>query len=629
MLNTGSPGPEKAGQLCLVDGQVIHSTELPLKNIMSIKQLGPYKIQEVLGRGGMGTVFKAIDENTKNEVAVKVLSPAHADDDHFRSRFESEIITLKELDHPNIVRILGHGEDDGNLYFAMELVNGKSLHVHQKMGHRFYWQEVIGIAMDVCAGLHHAHLRGVFHRDIKPANLLKTDSGTTKITDFGIAKLYGAAGLTMHGGAIGTADYMSPEQAQGGIISERSDLFSLGCVMYALLCGRPPFAEKDVQSTIVSLTTKQPPPLRQRSPETPPEFERLIDRLLQKNPEDRFGTAHALNERLIDILQLMKQEADAQTAVAVDLDDGDEYQLLPTDQTVASSPMTAGIEVKTQAIPESERTDKNPPKSAPGQPTLVETEKKPSYYQPVERKKKSTLDVLEEQKDGPVWPYVAGIIVVLGLIVWGMTNAIFSQPSADQLYEQITSDELPNESDCDDFLTRFPEDERANRVESIKSEIDSRKLEKRLLLAKKVYGIRSMYPIEILLLHAVELRKDDPYQSYQQLESLINMYEGDDDLTNKEQTALSSAAFFRTRFKHQADAFVEKNTEDIERALDRANSLIEDDKFIAASVLLESIQKNFQGDAWANSFVETAKLQLNTIKADVEKEKSRSDETNE
>lgn len=593
---------------------------------MSIKQLGPYKIHEVLGRGGMGTVFKAVDEESNTEVAVKVLSPAHADDEHFRSRFESEIITLKELDHPNIVRILGHGEDDGNLYFAMELVKGKSLHVHQKMGHRFYWQEVIGIAMDVCAGLHHAHLRGVFHRDIKPANLLKTDAGTTKITDFGIAKLYGAAGLTMHGGAIGTADFMSPEQAQGGSVSERSDLFSLGCVMYALLCGRPPFAEKDVQSTIVSLTTKQPPSLRQRSPETPPEFERLIDRLLQKNPDDRFGTAHALNERLIDVLQLMKQEADAQTAVAVDLED-DEYQLLPTDQTVESSPMTADLEMKTLAVPESKRSGQKSSSKSPAQKTLVETEKKSSYYQPIERKKKSTLDELEERKEGPVWPYVLLMLAVLGLLVWGMANAIFSELSADQLYEKITSDELPNESDCDDFLKRFPDDERANRVESIKSEIDSRKLEKRLLLAKRVYGIRSMYPIEILLLQAVELRKDDPYQSYLQLESLIAMYEGDDDLTSKEQTALASAAFFRTRFKDQADAFVEKNTEDIQRALDRANCLIAEKKFVTANSLLQSIEQNFQDHSWANAFVQTAQNTMTKIKDNVEKEESITDET--
>jgi len=154
--------------------------------------------------------------------------------------------------------------------------------------------------------------------------------------------------------------------------------------------------------------------------------------------------------------------------------------------------MTAGVKMKTLAIPESEPNNENLPQSPSVQKTLVETANKSSYYPPVERKKKSTLDVLEDQKDGPVWPYISGIIVVLGLIVWGMTNAIFSQPTADQLYEQITTDKLPKESDCDNFLMRFPEDERANRVEPIKSEIDSRNSEKRLLLAKKVYGIRAM-----------------------------------------------------------------------------------------------------------------------------------------
>ena len=573
---------------------------------MGIKRLGPYLIQDVLGRGGMGTVFRAIDENNDNdEVAVKVLSAAYADDDHFRSRFESEIQTLIQLDHPNIVRMLGHGEEDGNLFFVMELVTGKSLHALQKTGHRYTWQEVIGIAMDVCAGLQHAHYRGIIHRDIKPANLLKTETGTTKITDFGIARLFGAERLTVHGGAIGTADYMSPEQAKGALVTERSDLFSLGCVMYSLLSGRPPFAEKNVQSTIQSLTTKQATPLRRLSPETPTEFEELIDRLLQKDPNERFGTAQALNRRLVDMLELIKAEAEAQTAVSMELDsDSGEYELSPAEVTMGEIEVTQKLGVDTLEVPEDESSDSGK--------TVIEDQKE-DFYKVVERKKKSSADEYEERNNETIWPFALAMIVVLGLMIWGISATLFSQPDADELFEQITSSDVPKKQDCVDFVARFPEDPRVVRVESILTEIESRKLENQLSLKKRLRGIKSLHPIEILLNDAVAARRDNPVIAREKLEALIQIYDDDDCLSAEESEVLATAFFFQKRIRDQAESFVEKNGDEILRAMERAKSLSSSGAYSKARRIYTGIQRSFADQNWAAEWVGKAKDEFDKI----------------
>ncbi|MEC9003328.1 MAG: serine/threonine-protein kinase, partial [Planctomycetota bacterium] len=202
---------------------------------MKIDKFGPYQTDKLLGRGGMGTVYRGTHEETGQVVALKVLSFVHADDDNFRERFALEIETLKKLRHPNIVELYGYGVQDGHLFYAMELIEGNSLQQELLSGRRFDWRETTHFTIAICQALKHAHDRGVIHRDLKPANLLLTPGNEVKLSDFGIAKLFGSQQITADRSVIGTADYMAPEQAEGAKANVRSDLYSLGSVMYALV----------------------------------------------------------------------------------------------------------------------------------------------------------------------------------------------------------------------------------------------------------------------------------------------------------------------------------------------------------------------------------------------------------
>ncbi|MFO0904540.1 MAG: protein kinase [Pirellulales bacterium] len=265
---------------------------------MALEKLGPYRIERVLGQGGMGTVYAAIDERNGQQAAIKVLSTLLGDRPNLRARFESEIDTLKRLRHAHIVQLLGYGEQDGHLFYAMELVDGRSLQDELKEGRTFQIAEVIRFGIEIAAALKLAHDSGIIHRDIKPANLMLTRDGQVKLTDFGIAKLFGASQLTADGGVVGTVDYMSPEQADGKPVTARSDLYSVGGVLYALIARRPPFTGRSLPQIIHALKYDAPIPLRRLAPDVPEELERIIHQLLEKEPAKRVATSLILGNRL-------------------------------------------------------------------------------------------------------------------------------------------------------------------------------------------------------------------------------------------------------------------------------------------------------------------------------------------
>ncbi len=278
---------------------------------MNIERLGPYRLLRELGRGGMGKVFAAVHVETGEPAAIKLLSASYSAEEGFRSRFAGEIETLRKLNHPNIVRLFGFGQQDDMLYYAMELVDGRSLEQELRAGRVFSWREATDIALDVCHALRHAHNRGVIHRDIKPGNLLLASDGHVKLADFGIARLFGYARLTHTGGIVGTAEFMSPEQASGQPVGPRSDLYSLGAVLYVLLARRPLFRAAGFAEMLHKQRTEQPEPLRNFAPDCPAEFEQIIAQLLSKNPEDRFADAYVLARRLMAMRDRLSATGDA------------------------------------------------------------------------------------------------------------------------------------------------------------------------------------------------------------------------------------------------------------------------------------------------------------------------------
>jgi len=260
---------------------------------------GRYRVEQELGRGGMAKVFKGTDEVLGRPVAIKVLAPQLADDESFIARFRREAQAAARLNHSNLVSVYDTGEDDGIKYIVMEYVEGKTLAACLAGGGRITPDRAIEIAEDVCRALAVAHAAGIVHRDIKPGNIMVTPRGEVKVSDFGIARVSVTGDTIAQTVAVlGTASYLSPEQAQGQAVDGRSDIYSLGCVLYEMLTGRAPFVG-DSPVTVASkqvLETPQPP--SKLDPDVSTELDAVVLKALSKNPANRYQTADDLRADL-------------------------------------------------------------------------------------------------------------------------------------------------------------------------------------------------------------------------------------------------------------------------------------------------------------------------------------------
>lgn len=284
---------------------------------MHPNKVGPYLIDRKIGAGGMGSVYHGVHESTGQEAAVKVLPASMAREDGFVQRFSREIDALRQLSNRHIVQLFQNGEtNDGTFYYAMEFVDGVTLTTEITDRKRLPWKEVIDFSMQIAAALKAAHDAGIVHRDLKPSNLMLTKDRVLKLTDFGVASLFASTRLTRTGGVVGTAEYMSPEQARGQRASRRSDLYSLGAVMYAMLTGRPPFTGQTANDILQKHQFAHFDKPSRYVPDLPRLLEELVCQLLEKDATKRLPDALVVMKRLEQVktrLEMFEQNLESET----------------------------------------------------------------------------------------------------------------------------------------------------------------------------------------------------------------------------------------------------------------------------------------------------------------------------
>jgi serine/threonine-protein kinase len=611
---------------------------------MSLERLGPYKLQKILGRGGMGAVYVGVHEETGEQAAVKVLSGHLADDAAFRDRFQQEVESLKRLLHPNIVQLVGYGEEDGHLFYAMELVEGRNLQDELLSGRRFTWREAARIGVEVATALKHAHDRGIIHRDLKPANLMLDVQDHVKLTDFGIAKLYGGANVTAAGGVLGTADYMSPEQAEGKQVTTRCDLYSLGSVLYALLCGRPPFGGKSVLEVVTALKAERPVPICRLAPETPQAFEEIIEQLLEKDPQRRIPTAMALTNRLKAMEHALSLETRVQGAADQGAEStGDSPSAAKPAGHTAISPVadvTAPLHtmsdqdyridgVPTGKVSAPDDASRAASTYVPGDPELalapIEPPAKTAFTRVAPAELALRQKSVEADESGVrQWLLVGAVLAGLAVVLGGITYFATRPPSADRLYQSVKSaveaggaEELVGvEADLDRFLAAYPSDPRIAEMQGYRDDLALYRLQKRFeLRARRLGSVEELLPVERAYLEAVQLAATDPAGALSRFKALIDVHSGPAEagLTRVQQRASEQCLALAREQVERLGPLVEKSTamerQAIRRELDRADTLAATDP-AGAKRIRQGIVTLYADKKWSEDLVHEAQEKL-------------------
>jgi serine/threonine-protein kinase len=254
-----------------------------------------YRIESLLGQGGMSAVYKATDPNLRRQVAVKLIHPHLATDPEFVRRFEEEAAAVARLRHPNIIQVFDFSHDDGVYYMVLEFLPGVSLESRLRQlnaeGRRMPVTEIVAIATKICEAVGYAHSQNMIHRDLKPANVMIMPQGQPILMDFGIVKMLGGDTQTATGSLVGTVSYMAPEQIQGGRADHRTDIYALGVMLFEMASGQRPFQGDSAPTTMMMHLTHPVPNLRALNPNTPPTLVAAIEKALAKAPQDRFQSA--------------------------------------------------------------------------------------------------------------------------------------------------------------------------------------------------------------------------------------------------------------------------------------------------------------------------------------------------
>lgn len=554
---------------------------------MALDKIGPYRFQGVLGRGGMGTVYRGVHEDTGELHAIKVLAPTYAHDDHFRGRFESEIKALIQLDHKNIVRLLSYGQEDGMLFFSMELVPGNSLFQMQKKKHRFNWLQILRIAKDVGEGLRHAHHRGIIHRDLKPGNLLMTvdENGKpdyVKITDFGIAKRFGTSQNTGNN-VLGTMDFMSPEQAKGEPVTIQSDLFSLGTVLFTLLSGKPPFTSNSVEESLRNLTRVPAPRVSSVVPGVPPGLDELIKRLMEKRPEKRIPTTQALLHQIKELEATLKDHSEAQTHVNKPLTDE------AFDVSAPKTTENTGLQIR-------KSSNKTNAVSGPS-PTIELTDHDKNLAQPPATPADYFNTVTDQIRQKQVvggddahvtkgfWPLVLAFASVILLGAVGIYYA-YKPPSAEELFTAIeASANRPNLVliEINEFLLHHPDEPRNGQVAELKRIGEAialyNSLCNTLSVRKNLPGENRLSEIETQFLSIVDLADEDPAMATAKMSAFVTVHDSTK-LSPGDQKCVNAAKSYKIKIENDAKSKILFNLQQIRSAMKNAAQTTDPDSAI-------------------------------------------------
>lgn len=490
------------------------------------------------------------------------------------------------------------------------------------------------IAVDVCKALRHAHDRGIVHRDIKPGNILLSAEGQVKIADFGIARLFGNSRLTVAGAIIGTAEYMAPEQAAGRPVEPRADLYSLGAVMYVLLARRPLFKGKSAKEVIHKQQYEIPEPLRHFNPDVPPELERLIAGLLEKESERRTPNAMVLGR----VLEAMQQSV----AIPGETVEASRSQILLTEKhnaaTAASSPAedadkssegdcaaTSDFPGRPAAVPSAYVEPASDPLAvtvpATNLPVLaIEPDAKSEVKEPPKpaaRFVAVTEDELgraEAEEPAPIFSLSTVVLIVALLLVGGGMWYFLQPPTADRLYNRIMSrvgDESIEsvrsaEDDIQRFLDEFSNDPRAKKMRGYQREIELYQME------RKLPQTENLNPAELAYSDAIAFEQSEPEKCAAKLQAIIDLYAGQSDSSSPTGNCVELARRRLKQVQQEIAAVAAEQLPQLQARLDRADELkaAEPDR---AAAMYRAVIELYSSKPWAAPAVEHANVALKDI----------------
>lgn len=527
---------------------------------MAERQFGPFLVKGKLGSGGMGVVYRAVYTTTGQEVALKVLPEEAAQNERLVARFERELTILKRMRHPHIVRCLGGGKVNTQWCYAMEIVPGGTLAEVIRSRGPLPWQQVIEYGLQICDALSYAHENGVMHRDLKPSNLLLTAEGKLKLSDFGLARDADASTLTATGKTVGSFPYMAPEQARGDDTSFKTDLYGLGCVLFEMLTGRPPFVAESAAEFMYAHLEQTPPRVASLALDCPIWLDAIVARLLEKEPEHRPRDAAVVAQAL----QEVEENVAAQTSVAGHMVSGE-----PTALRVSQDSGTAR--------------------------SLLKKKK---------RKKRETGPFYQR-----TWFLVVCLLLSFGVIAWTFRplteRELFEQGAKLMASESITDWDIARDRYLQPMLEKYPQGEHAGEAQEFLDKIEMRRAEERLRFNAKL-GRDPTTEGERLYADARRYEQfGDRISALEKYRSMINVLKD-----NSEAKPFVGLAKRQIAMIQQGGGAGGNRVEIVTKALDRADQAYKEGDALEAHKVWESVIKLYESNRELQPQVQRAKDRL-------------------